>query len=67
MKRSLPWRTIAPTRETGRFTPEQLDAAVLAVMEHNRYGRTTGGVRMVREQRPEFGAPRAPDPAESEA
>lgn len=63
MKRSLPWRTIAPSRDTGRFTPEQLDAAVRAVMEPARARRTTGGAMILREQRAEFGAPRPPEDA----
>lgn len=55
MKPSLPWRTLAPSRETGRFTPEQLDAAVLEVMERGRYTNLPGRPLFFRERGPGWG------------
>lgn len=66
MKRPLPWRTIVPSRETGRFTPEQLDAAVLEVMEYVRYMQRPGRPMMVREQGPGYGVSRPVHPAAAE-
>ncbi|HEX8244466.1 MAG TPA: hypothetical protein VF541_13250 [Longimicrobium sp.] len=56
MKPSLPWRTLVASRETGRFTREELDAAVLTVMERQRYPRGSGRPMMLREQGPGYGS-----------
>jgi hypothetical protein len=53
-----PWRTVVQTEETGRFTHEQLDAAVLAVMA--RRHAPPGRPMVARERGPEYGT-RAPD------
>lgn len=54
-----PWRTVLPVKETGRFTHEQLEGAVNAVMERRR-SCAIGRPLIVRERGPGYGVPTPP-------
>jgi hypothetical protein len=56
-----PWRTVLPVKETGRFTHQQLEDAVNAVIEMRRV-HDLGRPLMVRERGPEWGKPVPPPP-----
>jgi len=60
-----PWRTVLPVKETGRFTRQQLEDAVNAVIELRR-AHDPGRPLMVRERGPEWGKPVPPAPAEAQ-
>ena len=60
----LPWRTVLPVEDTGRFTREQLENAVSTVMERRR-AHAAGRPMIVRERGPEWGVD--PPPAQAPA
>lgn len=62
MSRRLPWRTVVASRDTGRFTPEQLEQAVLSVMRQAEHGRA-GGPMILREPEATYGSPAAGQPS----
>ena len=60
----LPWRTVLPVEETGRFTREQLENAVDIVIAQRR-AYAAGRPMILRETGPEWGVapPRPQAPA----